>query len=219
MRRPREGITSPNIVVSIVTLGVVLLIAMGLGGCDISERLEGCSSRQQAVADFNLRASSHEPHSFAGLAIRLPVGVYYRQERLALTILSEPGIYCDSGDWGLTRSNYLRVRLYGKPAPQDPFVDFPHEQRGYALDQIKIGLGSFDYELEQNAVTWPVRAFLKNPFWPQASFMYLTAEAPVANEHRGIAIHDFPGQAKPRFGVLSLLLQSIEEIIRRGMPH
>ena len=47
--------------------------------------------------------------------------------------------------------------------------------------------------------------------------MYLTTEATVANERRGVAIHYFPGKAKPGLGGLNLLLASIEESIRRGI--
>ncbi len=91
------------------------------------------------------------------------------------------------------------------------------ETESPALRIAPIGSGSFDYEFQQNAVTWRVRAFLKNPFWPHASLMYLTTEATVANERRGIAIHYFPGKAKPGLGVLTLLLASIEESTRRGV--
>lgn len=191
--------------------GVLLIVSALTLGCDVSDRIEGCGSRARALSDLDVRAYDRATLKLAGLELRLPRNVFYRHDDDTLIVLSQPGIYCDSGDWGIQRDNYLRLRIYPETSPEDAFADFPNELRGHPLEQLELGVGSFEYELPQNALTWRAQAHLRNPLLPRVGLLYLTSRVIIDGTSRGLAIHYFPADAEPGVAVLSVLLASIEQ--------
>jgi hypothetical protein len=194
--------------------GVLALAGVAMCSCDPTAYLEGCEDRATALHDLGLQDVSTQPLELSGLRVRLPASVLYRLEARQLVVLSEPGVFCDSGDWGMQRSNYLRLRIHDDAPPDDPFSDFPSDLRGWPLEQIERGIGSIDYELRQNALTWRIRVHLGNPFLPRTRLLYAITDVPLDGRRQGVSIHYFPGDAEPGAAVLTVLLASIEESTR-----
>ena len=199
---------------------LVLLIYVCLTGCDIDNRIEGCGSRADALVAVGLKPSDGVDFVLADKTpMSLPNGYMYRVGEGLLELFVAPGVYCDSGDWGLYEKGFARLQEYVGDAPEDPFQHFPETHRGYTREKIGLGFGPFDYVFEQNALTWQVRAYFGDVYQPHVIFMYLRTEVTVGGERRGLALHYFPDKSQR---VLAALTAAIEAAVRessRGAGH
>ena len=165
-----------------------------LGACDIGDYLDGCGDRSAALQREGLRATDTGLVDWEGLALRLPKGFLYRQTAAGLQLFAAPGVYCDSGDWGVVQGGFVQLQVHEPDAPPDPFSRFPDTHRGYAREQINLGVGPFSYSFEQNALTWNVQAYFANVHRPRAIFMYLRSPVALGGARKEIAIHYFPSE-------------------------
>ena len=129
----------------------------------------------------------------AGITVPLPDRFYFRTRNDEVELFAEPGVFCDSGDWSIVQTGYLRLRHYDGAPPDDPFRDFPPTHAGHMREQIDLGVGPLVYPLQYNNVTWQVHAFFSNAYQPRLIFMYLTSEVSIDDRPAGLAIHSFPG--------------------------
>lgn len=177
---------------SVTRRAILVVLCTALVGCSLDDKLEGCGSRADALAAENLQASTGVSVDLAGLVIPLPEEYAYRIRGRVLELFPEPGVYCDSGDWGVLQKGYMRMQLHDSAAPADAFRDFPETHRGHMLEQLGHPPASpLEYAITHNAVTWQTQAYFNNEYHPHVVFMYLRTELPVGGSDAGLSIHYF----------------------------
>lgn len=186
---------------------VASLLCVSLVGCDLDKMIEGCGSQADALAAQRLLPSAGAEFDLGGAVLPLPDGYMYRASDGTLELFVSPGVYCDSGDWGLYQKGSVQLRVHGESAPLDPFLHFPATHRGYMREQIDLGLGPFEYSFDHNAITWHVQAFFTAAHHPRVIFMYVRTGVLIGDAQKGLAMHYFPGDQSQ---VLPQLTAAIE---------
>ncbi len=193
---------------------VLVVLCAVLGSCGVDKRLEGCGSRADALAAEGLKASTGVSVDFAGLTMPLPDGYLYRLRDRVLELFAAPGVYCDSGDWGVVQKGYVRVQLHDAAAPADAFRQFPETHRGHMREQLQYPPASpLEYSITHNAMTWQVQAYFTNEYFPRVVFMYLWTELPVGGSDTGLSIHHFPSGSEQ---VIAEVVATIEKATREA---
>lgn len=187
------------------------IICFGLVSCGLDDRFEGCGAEADALVAEGLAPSAGAGFDLAGLTMPLPQGYMYRIRGDVLELFDAPGVYCDSGDWGVIGEGYVRLQVHEGAAPADPFRYFPDTHHGHAREQISLGVGPFDYSFAHNALNWHVRAYFSNVHYPHVIFMYLRTEMPIGNQRIGLSTHYFPSD--PAHG-LPEIIATIDKVIR-----
>ena len=182
---------------------LIFLICAGAAGCGLDDSVEGCGSEAAALAAQGLDPSAGAHFRIAGAAMPLPNNYLYRVHDNRLELFVEPGVYCDSGDWGLIGAGSVHLQVHNGNAPADPFEHFPALHRGYMREQINLGIGPFDYSFDHNMMNWRVHAYFANTQKPRVIFMYLRAELPHADNQSELAIHYFPSRSDNVLGQLT----------------
>lgn len=197
---------------------VAVSVCIIVGGCGLDDRIEGCGSEADALASYGLKPSSSSTVEIAGIPIPLPTGYMFRRSDDVLELLVAPGIYCDSGDWGVYQGGFMQLQIHDGIAPTDAFLRFPNTHRGHAREQINMALGAFDYTFQQNSLEWHVRAYLSDTHHPRVIFMYLRTEFRFGEEEKALAIHYFPSRqsrATPPESGLRELTADFESTLRK----
>lgn len=182
-----------------------------LVSCGLDDRLEGCGAEADALAAEGLAPSAGAGFDLAGLTMPLPEGYLYRIRGDVLELFDAPGVYCDSGDWGVVGDGFVRLQLHEGTAPDDAFRYFPDTHRGHAREQIDLGVGPFDYSFMHNALTWHVRAYFSNVYYPHVIFMYFRTEMPIGGQSIGLSTHYFPND--PAHGMPEIIA-TIDKVMR-----
>ncbi|MDH3452731.1 MAG: hypothetical protein OEN20_09935 [Gammaproteobacteria bacterium] len=202
---------------SVSSRAFATIICIGLVSCGLDDMSEGCGSEADALAAEGLLQSAGAGFDVAGLTMPLPQGYLYRIRGDVLELVAAPGVYCDSGEWGVHGDGYVRLQVYEDAAPADPFRDFPATHRGHAREQIRLGIGPFDYSFAHNALTWHAHAYFANVHHPRVIFMYLRTEMPVGGRHIGLTIHHFPGDTDSAVSVITAAIDEVARAASRGV--
>ena len=169
------------------------IMCFGLVSCGFDDWFEGCGAEADALAAEGLAPSVGARFDFAGLTMPLPQGYLYRIRGDVLELFEAPGVYCDSGDWGVLQEGFVRLQVYKGTVPVDAFSYFPDTHRGYMREQIDYApVSPLDYSFTHNALTWHVQAYLSGVYHPRVRFMYFRTEIPIDGRHVGLSIHYFP---------------------------
>lgn len=193
---------------------VLAALCAVLAGCGIDEKLEGCGSRAEALAAEGLEHSTGVSVDLAGLTMPLPEGYTYRIRDRVLELFPEPGVYCDSGDWGVLQKGYVRVQLHEGAAPADPFRHFPETHRGHMREQlVHAPADPLEYPIAHNILVWQTKAYFNNEYHPRIVFMYLWTELSVSGSNTGLSIHHFPRGTEQ---VIAELVATIEKVTREA---
>lgn len=193
---------------------IAVMICASMAGCDLDKRLEGCGSAADALAAQGLVSSAGAEFDLAGLELPLPEGYLYRIRNDRLELFKSPGVYCDSGDWGLVQSGFLQLQVHSGGAPEDAFLHFPNTHRGYVREQVDYApVSPLDYSFGQNAMNWHVRAYFAGVLYPRLRFMYLRTQVSIDGEQIGLSIHYFPDDTG---AALSEITAAIDTVVREG---
>lgn len=185
---------------------ILTILCLVLTGCGLDERLEGCGGEAEALAAAGLKPSADAVFDLAGLTLPLPEGYAYRSSDNTLELFPAPGVYCDSGDWGLYQKGYLQLQIHEAAAPADAFRNFPETHRGHMRGQLGYApVSPLEYPVTHNALTWQVQAYFNGEYHPQVIFVYLRTGMPAGGGNAGLSIHYFPGDTQ----------QAIAEIVAR----
>ncbi len=193
------------------------ILCVGLVSCGLDDKLEGCGPEVDALAAEGLAPSAGASFDLAGLTVPLPQDYMYRIRGDELELFKAPGVYCDSGDWGVFQKGFIRLHVHEGTVPVDPFYNFPDTHRGHTREQINLGVGPFEYSFAHNTSNWDARAYFSNVYSPRVIFMYLRTELPIGGQRIGLSAHYFPSDpANGMAEIVATIENAVREASRAG---